>query len=135
MVLKVLRSKKFAKRVLLGLLILIIPAFKLGNLVVVVDRNGMQANARTEDLIPLENLQAKWKSFGWRTDVVDGHDPEQLLKALARPEEQPTSPLVVIATTVRGKGVSFLENRIDRWCYQLSDEEFENACEEIQKGL
>ena len=115
--------------------ILVAPAFKPGNLVVVVDRNRRQANMRTEDLIPLEDLQAKWKSFGWRTIVLGGHNVEQLRNALAAPPGPQTQPLVIIAETVRGKGISFLEDRKECWCYQLTDEEFEQACKEIEADV
>jgi transketolase len=106
-------------------------AFHLGNLVAIVDRNGWQANRRTEELVPLDDLAAKWQAFGWQTKTVDGHDVKQLAEAFAKPAQPQHAPLVVIANTTRGKGVSFLEDRRDRWLYQLSDEEFTLACDEI----
>ena len=112
--------------------ILAAPAFKLGNLVAIVDRNGMQANHRTEDLIPLEDLEAKWRAFGWRAQTVDGHDVAALHQALSKPERPEDRPLAVIARTVRDKGISFLEGRQDAWLWQLSDDEFERARAEIR---
>ena len=80
-------------------------AFQLGNLVAIVDRNGWQANRRTEELVPLDDLAAKWRAFGWRTTAVDGHDVSQLAEAFQKPAEPQHEPLVVIANTIRGKGV------------------------------
>ncbi len=112
--------------------ILSAPAFKLGNLVAIVDRNGKQANKPTEDLVPLEDLAAKWQVFGWQTKVVDGHNVVELQRVLGRPNKTVDKPLVVIAHTVRGKGISFLEDRQDAWLWQLSEDEFKKACKEIQ---
>ena len=112
--------------------ILSAPSFKLGNLVAIVDRNGMQANHRTEDFMPLEDLEGKWRAFGWRTRIVDGHDVAQLHQALSKPENPEDNPLVLIARTVRGKGISFLEDRQDAWLWQLSEDEFRRACDEIR---
>ena len=112
--------------------ILAAPAFGLGNLVAIVDRNGIQANSPTEQLIPLENLEAKWKAFGWRTRALDGHSIPQLLQALAAPARAQSRPLAVIAKTVRNKGISFQENQIKAWNLQLSDEDFARACAEIR---
>ena len=112
--------------------ILSAPAFKLGNLVAVVDRNGIQANRRTEDLMPLEDLEAKWRAFGWRAETVDGHDVGELDRVLTEPEQPRDKPLAVIARTVRGKGISFLEDRLDAWLWQLGEDEFQRAREEIR---
>jgi len=107
-------------------------AFKLNNLVAIVDRNGIQANLRTEDLVPLEDLEAKWRAFGWRVKTVDGHDVAELAEAFSGPEHPTGQPLAVIARTVRNKGMSFLEDRVDTWLWQLSEDEFQRACDEIR---
>ena len=93
--------------------ILVARAHELERLVLVVDRNRLQANIGTEDLVPLEPLAAKFEAFGWNTQVVDGHDFDALRSAfttLSRPR-----PTVVIANTVRGRGVPELEARTDKW--------------------
>lgn len=112
--------------------ILSAPAFKLGNLVAVVDRNGIQANKRTEHLLPLEDLAEKWEAFGWRVKSVDGHNVAQLDRAMGNSERSGDVPLVVIAQTVRDKGISFLEDRVDAWLVQLGEDEFNRACNEIR---
>jgi len=114
--------------------ILSAPAFQVGNLVAIVDRNSWQANARTEELVPLEDLAAKWRAFGWRTAVVDGHNIGHLLEVLALPPEPQDVPLAVLARTVRNKGISFLEDRRETWLWQLSDDEYERACSEIREA-
>jgi transketolase len=82
---------------------------KLPGLVAVVDRNGLQITGRTEELVTLEPLDAKFAAFGWQVRVVDGHDLPALRAAL-RPS--PAGPVAVIAKTVKGKGVPFLEQKV-----------------------
>jgi transketolase len=84
---------------------------------VVVDRNGLQALGSTESICSLEPLGAKFKAFGWNTKVCDGHNVKQLKKAL-----KGKTPLVVIAKTVKGKGVPFMENNYE-YHYKNIDEE------------
>jgi len=88
---------------------------RLDNLVAIVDRNAFQANARTEDLLPLEPLGAKFAAFGWSVRSCDGHDFAELDRALRALPAEPGRPTVVIARTVRGKGLPSLEARADRW--------------------
>jgi transketolase len=103
---------------------------QLSNLVAVVDLNGQQALDRTERVLDLSPLEKRWAPFGWRTHVVDGHDLEQLSSALAC---QATAPQVVIARTVFGKGVSFMEGRV-RWHYMpINDDEYRQAVAEVDR--
>ena len=82
----------------------------LGNLVGIVDANGLSVDGHTRDVMPMEPLADKWRAFGWETVRVDGHDFEPLLAAL-RPRRigLKDAPRMVIADTVKGKGVSFME--------------------------
>ncbi|MFC9433154.1 transketolase [Nocardia sp. NPDC057030] len=82
---------------------------KLPGLVAAVDRNGLQITGRTEDCVGLEPLDAKFTAFGWQVRGIDGHDPSALRAAL-RPS--PDGPVMVIARTVKGRGVPFLEDRV-----------------------
>jgi transketolase len=91
---------------------------RLSRLTVVVDRNRLQQGARTEDTNALEPLGAKFESFGWRVLEVDGHDHAALLKALAREEVAEDRPTCVIANTVKGKGISFMEDRVE-WHHKV----------------
>lgn len=81
---------------------------ELGNLTLIVDRNGLQQGAPTEDTVALAPLADKWRAFGWDIVEVDGHDAAALLAALEHPGPR---PLCVIAATVKGKGVSYMENQ------------------------
>src|SRR5262249_7806107 len=94
--------------------LLVATALRLDNLVLVVDRNGFQANARTEELIPLEPLAAKFAAFGASVRSVDGHDFAALSRVFAGVPLGGGAPSVVIAHTVRGKGLPSIENRADR---------------------
>ncbi len=84
--------------------------YGLDNLYAVIDRNGLQISGSTEDVMALENLRAKWESFGWETDEADGNDIQALLDYFhgARPSGKPHC---LIARTVKGKGLPFAENR------------------------
>ena len=102
---------------------------RLGNLTAVVDRNRLQQGASTEDTNDLEPLADKWPSFGWETHVVDGHSHAELLDVLSRaPGERPRA---VIANTVKGKGVSFMENGVE-WHHKVpSATQVEAAMKEL----
>jgi transketolase len=75
-----------------------------------VDYNHMQSYGTTAEVLPLEPLAGKWRAFGFAAEEVDGHDPAQLEAALARIPFQPGRPSVIICHTVKGRGVSFMEN-------------------------
>lgn len=83
----------------------------LDNLVTVVDRNKLCILGETEELLRLEGLAEKWRAFGWRVLEVDGHDPDAVVDALRACEQPDGRPLVIIADTVKGKGISFMEGR------------------------
>jgi transketolase len=104
--------------------------FKLNNLVVIIDRNRIQSLGMTEETISLEPLEEKWKSFGWKTVVIDGHDHSAILEAL---ETETAAPLCIIAETIKGKGVTFMENSV-LWHYKSpSSEELTDAIEQVRK--
>jgi transketolase len=111
---------------------------QLSNLVAIVDVNGQQALDHTVRVLDLSPLDQRWAAFGWRTHVVDGHDLDQLVTALggdspSSPEraERVEGPQVVVARTVFGKGVSFMEGRI-RWHYMpMNDDEYRQAVAEV----
>ncbi|HEU4732915.1 MAG TPA: transketolase [Kofleriaceae bacterium] len=103
----------------------------LDNLVAIVDRNGYQANAATEDLIPLEPIAPKWEAFGWWATRVNGHDFDQLDRAFDQLASGRGKPGVIIADTVRNKGLPSLEGRPERWFVQLSSAEVEQLIAEL----
>jgi transketolase len=104
---------------------------QLSNLTAVVDRNGLQQGARTEATNRLEPLADKWKAFGWEVVEVDGHDHAALLEVLAR--SPGGGPRFVIAHTVKGKGVSFMEDGVE-WHHKVpSAEQLEKALAELRR--
>jgi transketolase len=101
-------------------------SFGLTNLLAIVDRNGFQASAAVDDVLPLGSLEDKWRSFGWHTEVVDGHDMAAILESLGRFPAQ-GGPTVMIANTVKGKGVPSIEGSTRAHYTSLSDEQVEEA--------
>ncbi len=102
---------------------------KLENLVVFVDRNTWQAMGRTEDVLKLEPLEPKWEAFGWETFRVDGHNYEEIEKALLTSNSG--KPRVIICDTVKGKGVSFMEDSLV-FHYKVIDKEiYDKAMTEL----
>src|SRR5947207_14287793 len=85
------------------------PKFKLGNLTGIIDRNGIQQDGLTEQIMPMEPLAYKWKAFNWHVLEVDGFDLRQIIEALEKAENMRNRPTVIIAHTIKGKGVSFME--------------------------
>jgi transketolase len=105
--------------------------YGLANLMAVVDRNRLQQGAGTEDTKRLEPLADKWRSFGWEVREVDGHDHAALLEAFA--PSTTGAPVAVIAHTVKGKGVSFMEDRVE-WHHKVPDaDQVKAAMEELTR--
>ena len=82
---------------------------KLGNLILIVDRNNIQIDGYTEDVMPLESLWHKFESFGWHTEEIDGHNFESIVESINRAKAVFDGPSVIIARTIPGKGVSYME--------------------------
>lgn len=101
---------------------------RLDNLTVIIDRNGIQSLGFTEEIIALDPIAPKWKAFGWETVEIDGHDIGAIIETLAVDYEK---PLCIIANTIKGKGVSFMEDTL-QWHYQSpSSEQLEAAIQEV----
>lgn len=83
--------------------------YKLSNLVAIIDRNNIQIDGTTEDVMPLEDLHAKWESFGWHVQEIDGNNIESVIDACAMARAVTNQPSVIIAHTIPGKGVDFME--------------------------
>ncbi|HEY5268002.1 MAG TPA: transketolase [Candidatus Saccharimonadales bacterium] len=84
--------------------------YKLGNLIAILDRNNIQIDGPTEEVMPLENVVAKWQSFGWKVLEADGNNMEEVINALNFAKSIENSPVILIAHTIPGKGVDFMEN-------------------------
>ena len=103
--------------------------YKLDDLTVIVDRNGLQLDGTTDEVMSHGDLKAKFEAFGFTTDVIDGHDFEQILAALDHVEEG--KPHAIIANTVKGKGVSYMENSLDWHGKAPNAEQLEQARREL----
>lgn len=106
--------------------------FKLDNLTAIVDYNGIQLSGRTCDIMNIEPFPRKWQAFGWHTIDIDGHDFDQILSACQRAERTRNRPTVIIARTVKGKGVSFMENNVAFHGKAPTREEAERALKELE---
>lgn len=108
------------------------PAHRLSQLFVVIDFNRWQATGRSAEITALEPLAEKWQAFGWRTIEADGHDAAALRDLLAGPVDPSGRPTAVVAHTVKGKGVSFMEDD-NNWHYRVPNEaELERALAELE---
>jgi transketolase len=88
----------------------------LSNLIVIIDRNYLQSLKSTEETVKLEPLNKKWEAFGWTVSNIDGHDHEEIIRQLQENDIAQSSPKLIIANTIKGKGVSFMENQV-KWHY------------------
>ena len=109
--------------------------YKLDNLCAIIDKNGMQITAPTADVMNTDPLDAKWKAFGWAVREVDGNDVAALKEAFTALPFEKGKPSVIIAKTVKGKGVSFMENQL-KWHHGVpTAAQYEQAQEELDEEM
>lgn len=109
--------------------------YKLDNLIGIVDRNRLQISGSTEEVIGLEPLEEKWAAFGWHVISLDGNDMSALVQAFESLPAAANKPTLIMANTVKGKGVSFAENS-PQWHHRVpSDAELEKALMELAEAL
>lgn len=106
---------------------------KLDNLYAIVDYNKLQAFGKTNEVLNLEPLVEKWKAFNWDVYEIDGHDFSQLLRAFKKAFKKRNKPHVIICHTIKGKGVSFAENKLEWHYYNMDKKLMERALEDIDK--
>lgn len=107
------------------------PAHKLDNLIAIIDFNKWQATGRSEEIMQLSPLKEKWAAFGWQAYEIDGHNFEEILAVFSKIPESSGKPTAIIAHTVKGKGVSFMEDD-NNWHYRIpNDEEILKAKHEL----
>jgi transketolase len=104
---------------------------RLDQLVAILDLNGQQALGYTADVLDLDPVAERWRDFGWAVDEVDGHDLDQLADTLAKPASSDGKPRMVIAQTTFGKGVSYMESRIEWHYLPMSEAQFDQAIAEL----
>ena len=107
--------------------------YKLDNLIYILDNNQVQQTGKTKEVMDLGNVSEKWKSFGFNVVEIDGHDMEQIINALDGADRAKGKPTMIIADTIKGKGVSFMELNHKFHGKAPTDEEFKKAMEELNK--
>lgn len=106
---------------------------RVGNLTAILDENRLQIDGPTDEIMSVTNQRARWKAFGWDTKVINGHDFEAIINALHAPREAGT-PRMLVAQTVKGKGVSFMENQLKYHGSPLSKDELKRALKGLEEG-
>ncbi|MGX8710265.1 MAG: transketolase [bacterium] len=109
--------------------------FKIDNIVGIVDQNGLQATGSIEERFNTNPLPEKWESFGWHVIQIDGHDMEEIVDALDEADTIKGKPTVIIARTVKGKGVSFAENVVGFHNGALTKEQYQTALKELDETI
>ncbi len=107
--------------------------YNLGNVTAIVDCNGVQLDGAVHDIMPLEPFADKWRSFRWNVISIEGHDVKQILDALEQAETVTGQPTVILARTIKGKGVSFMENKAYWHGNPPNKEQYEAAMAELEK--
>ncbi len=103
---------------------------RLDNVTVIMDENRLQIDGPTDEIMNVTNQRARWRAFGWDTDVINGHDIDAILKLLHKSKEK-GKPRMIVAQTVKGKGVKFMENQLKYHGAPLSDDELKKAIKEL----
>lgn len=107
--------------------------WKLDNLTAILDRNNLQNDYYVDDLMPIEPIADKWRAFGWNVLEIDGHDMEAVVKALETARAHRNEPTIIIARTIKGKGVSYMENVCEWHGKAPSNEQASQALNEIRR--
>lgn len=110
-------------------------AYKVDNLTAIVDRNRIQATGPTAEVLDIPDIERKWEAMGWKAFAADGHDVSSILAGLERAESVKNQPAVLVAETVKGKGISFAENTAAFHNGALSREQYERGLAEIDRKL
>ncbi len=105
--------------------------YKLDSVCAIVDNNGLQIDGRVKDIMSIDPLPDKWKAFGWEVQEADGHDFEQIITALDKADRVKGKPSLIIAHTVKGKGVSFMEGQVKYHGIAPTPQELERALVEL----
>ena len=111
---------------------LLAPREKLDNLIVFVDRNYIQIDGNTEDIMPLDPMDKKWEAFNWHVQTINGHNIEEIISSIEVAKATKNKPSIIIAKTIPGKGVSFMENNYKWHGVAPNAEETEKALNELK---
>lgn len=105
--------------------------YGLDNLTVFLDHNGLQIDGKNEDVMNVEPINQKWEAFGWNVIIIDGHNFEEIFDAIEKSKNTKGKPTIILAKTVKGKGVSFMENQASWHGTAPNDEDTKKAFEEL----
>ena len=108
--------------------------FKLDNLIAILDWNGVQLDGTLESVMPSGDIAAKWSAFGWRVITTDGHDLECLDKSIDTAKNGDGRPTIILAKTIKGKGVSFMEGQSKWHGSPIDEENYKAAIKELREG-
>jgi transketolase len=108
--------------------------YKLNNLVAIVDRNGMQNDGFSDEIMPIDPLDKRFEAFNWRVTTVDGHNLHEVIPAIEEARDYQDGPCCVLALTTKGKGVSFMENNQYWHGKAPTKEQYEQAIEELSRS-
>ena len=111
------------------------PAMGVDNLIAIVDYNHFQSCAATDDIVPLEPFADKWKAFNWNVIEINGHNMEEIVSSLERAVQFRGRPTVIIAHTIKGKGISFMEHDNSWHQKKLTEEQYQQAIKECEEGI
>lgn len=109
--------------------------YKLDNLTVFIDHNHLQIDGRTESVMNVEPVGDKFRAFGWNVGEADGHDVEAIRKSIEKTRDCKAVPSVIICNTIKGKGVSFMENQVGWHGLAPDDNQYEQAVKELREGI
>ena len=109
--------------------------YKLDNLCVIIDNNGLQIDGSVADVMDPYPIPEKLKAFGFQVAEIDGHDFDQMEEAFAKARETTGVPFAIVMKTVKGKGVSYMENQVGWYGKAPNDEEYETAMKELSAQL
>lgn len=107
---------------------------KLSNLIAIIDLNGQQAIGYTKEVLNLSPMRDRWQAMGWNAKEINGHDREEIQQTINSLDNNFEKPHVIIAQTIFGKGVSYMENKIKWHYFPMSDPEYQQALQEITKS-
>lgn len=109
--------------------------YKLNNLIAFIDYNHLQLDGTTDEVMPLEPLADKWKAFNWHVQSIDGHNIKEIIKAINIAKKTKDASSMIIANTVKGKGVSFMENKCEWHGMAPNDAEYKVAINNLTRGV
>lgn len=109
--------------------------YKADNLIAFVDKNGLQVDGETSDIMNIDPLDKRFEAFGWDTQCIDGHDTGAIYSAVKRAQKIDGKPSVIICNTVKGKGVDFMENSIEWHCSEIDDGQYASAVAQLQSTM